>query len=103
MHRSNVLYQHEGHVSQCTVSNAHTFSKTTEEIWFKSGTLRGRVFYTIRYIFTAIGFPPGGNKKILEEFNSGSNKDGACAVPGIASFNQSTYLPIYHLKLMKCS
>jgi hypothetical protein len=51
-----------------------------------------RVFYTIRYLFTAIGFPSGGNKKTSEEFNSGSNKDGACVVSGVASFNQSVSL-----------
>jgi hypothetical protein len=50
------------------------------------------VVYTIRYLFTATGFPPGGNKKVLEEFNSGSNKDGACVVSGVASFNQSVPL-----------
>ena len=47
------------------------------------------MFYTIRYLFTAIGFPPGGNKNMLEEFNSASDKDGARVVSGVASFNQS--------------
>ena len=50
------------------------------------------MFYTIRYLFNAIGFPPGGNKKMLEEFNYGSNKDGSRVVSGVASFNQSVSL-----------
>jgi hypothetical protein len=40
-------------------------------------------------------------KKMLEEFNSGSKKDGAGAVSGSAPFNQSPSL--YHLKLIKCT
>jgi hypothetical protein len=83
MHTSNVLYQGEDRVFQCTVYNAHIFSETTEGTLINFGTAQGGCSIRYDIYLLQIGVSPGGNKIILKEFTSGSNKDGARVVPDL--------------------
>ena len=58
MRASSVLHQREGHVLQCTVSNAHIFSETTEGTLIKFGTEGGICSIQYDIYLLQLGFHP---------------------------------------------